>query len=148
MLLAFLVQYQHPTVTPGLAYASEHEALPAEGGGTDELRGQFRPRHSSLVQLTASSHAPMESFWGSMQVELLDRQGWRTHLERAVAIADYIEHLTTTRPGATAPSATSRRTSTNNYTHPKPTPNCHKTWSTKWGQPQSARSKGFEPPTF
>jgi hypothetical protein len=31
VLLAFLVQYQHPTVTPGLAYASEHEALPVEG---------------------------------------------------------------------------------------------------------------------
>ena len=38
-------------------------------------------------------NAPMESFWGSMQVELLDRQRWRTNLELAVAIADYIEHF-------------------------------------------------------
>jgi putative transposase len=38
-------------------------------------------------------NAPMESFWGSMQVELLDRQRWRTHLELAVAMADYIEHF-------------------------------------------------------
>ena len=35
----------------------------------------------------------MESFWSSMQVELLDRQRWRTILERAIAIADYIEHF-------------------------------------------------------
>ena len=38
-------------------------------------------------------NAPMESFWGSMQVELLDRQRWRTHLELAVAMADYIENF-------------------------------------------------------
>lgn len=35
----------------------------------------------------------MESFLGSMQVELLNRQRWRTNLEPAVAIADYIEHF-------------------------------------------------------
>jgi transposase InsO family protein len=38
-------------------------------------------------------NAPMESFWGSMQTELLNRQKWRTHLELAVAIADYIDHF-------------------------------------------------------
>jgi putative transposase len=38
-------------------------------------------------------NAPMESFWGSMQIELLDRQHWRTNLELAVAIADYIDHF-------------------------------------------------------
>ncbi len=38
-------------------------------------------------------NAPVESFWGSMQVELLNRQRWRTNLELAVAIADYIEHF-------------------------------------------------------
>ena len=38
-------------------------------------------------------NAPMESFWGSMQIELLDRQRWRTILELAIAIADYIEHF-------------------------------------------------------
>ncbi|MGA8207666.1 MAG: integrase core domain-containing protein, partial [Candidatus Dormiibacterota bacterium] len=38
-------------------------------------------------------NAPMESFWGSMQVELLDRQSWRTNVELAAAIADYIEHF-------------------------------------------------------
>ena len=38
-------------------------------------------------------NAPMESFWGSMQIELLNRQSWRTNLEFAVAIADYIENF-------------------------------------------------------
>ncbi len=38
-------------------------------------------------------NAPMESFWGSMQIELLNRQHWRTNLELAIAIADYIEHF-------------------------------------------------------
>ena len=38
-------------------------------------------------------NAPMESFWGSMQIELLNRQKWRTILELAIAIADYIEHF-------------------------------------------------------
>ncbi len=38
-------------------------------------------------------NAPMESFWGSMQIELLNRHRWRTNLELAIAIADYIEHF-------------------------------------------------------
>ena len=35
----------------------------------------------------------MESFWGSMQIELLNRQKWRTNLELAIAMADNIEHF-------------------------------------------------------
>jgi transposase InsO family protein len=35
----------------------------------------------------------MESFWGSMQIELLNRQTWRTKLELAVGMADYIENF-------------------------------------------------------
>ena len=33
----------------------------------------------------------MESFWGSMQIELLNRQRWRTVIELSAAIADYID---------------------------------------------------------
>jgi transposase InsO family protein len=33
----------------------------------------------------------MESFWGSMQIELLNRKRWTTNVELSVAIADYIE---------------------------------------------------------
>jgi putative transposase len=33
----------------------------------------------------------MESFWGSMQIELLNRQSWKTIVELSSAMADYIE---------------------------------------------------------
>ena len=35
--------------------------------------------------------APMESFWGSMQIELLNRQSWTTVLELSSAMAEWIE---------------------------------------------------------
>ena len=38
-------------------------------------------------------NAPMESFWGSMQIALLNRQSWRTNLQLAVGMADYIENF-------------------------------------------------------
>jgi transposase InsO family protein len=36
-------------------------------------------------------NALMESFWARMQVELLDRRRWRTRLELANAIFEYLE---------------------------------------------------------
>jgi transposase InsO family protein len=36
-------------------------------------------------------NAMMESFWSRMQVELLDRQRWRTRIELANAIFEYLE---------------------------------------------------------
>jgi putative transposase len=38
-------------------------------------------------------NAPMESFWGTMQIELLDRQRWNTIVELSAAMADYIENF-------------------------------------------------------
>jgi putative transposase len=35
-------------------------------------------------------NAPMESFWGSLQIELLDRRTWKTRIELSSAIADYV----------------------------------------------------------
>ncbi len=32
----------------------------------------------------------MESFWGSTQIELLNRKKWMTYVELATAMADYI----------------------------------------------------------
>jgi len=40
---------------------------------------------------TAADNAMMESFWGRMQVELLNRRRWKTRIELATAIHDYIE---------------------------------------------------------
>jgi transposase InsO family protein len=53
-------------------------------------------------------NAPMESFWRSMQIELLNRQSWRTNLQLAVGMADYIENF----------SNTARRHSALNYLTP------------------------------
>ena len=39
----------------------------------------------------AFDNAMMESFWSSMQNELLDRKRWNTRLELSNAIFDYIE---------------------------------------------------------
>jgi putative transposase len=39
----------------------------------------------------AFDNAMMESFWGSMQIELLNRKRWKTRLELTNAIFDYIE---------------------------------------------------------
>ncbi|WP_413774929.1 IS3 family transposase [Actinocorallia sp. A-T 12471] len=36
-------------------------------------------------------HSPSLAFWGRMQTELLDRQRWKTRMEIANAIFDYIE---------------------------------------------------------
>ena len=36
-------------------------------------------------------NAMIESFWSSMQIELLNRQKWRTRVELANAMFDYIE---------------------------------------------------------
>jgi putative transposase len=35
-------------------------------------------------------NAPMESFWGSMQIELLNRQRWNAVAELAAAMAEWI----------------------------------------------------------
>jgi putative transposase len=39
----------------------------------------------------AYDNAVIESFWGRMQTELLNRQRWRTRIELANAIFEYLE---------------------------------------------------------
>ena len=47
--------------------------------------------------MTAKASALMESFWGRMQVELFNRRKWKTRIELAAAIHDYIELWHNTR---------------------------------------------------
>jgi putative transposase len=42
-------------------------------------------------------NAMMEAFWARLQVELLNRRRWRTRIELATAIHDYIEQFHNTR---------------------------------------------------
>jgi hypothetical protein len=46
---------------------------------------------------TAADNAMMESFWARLQVELLDHRRWKTRIELASSIHDYIEHWHNTR---------------------------------------------------
>ncbi len=46
---------------------------------------------------TAADNAMMESFWGRRQVELFNRRRWKTRIELASAIHDYIELWHNTR---------------------------------------------------
>jgi len=55
-----------------------------------------RARDSGLVPSMGSigdcyDNAVIESFWGRMQVELLNRRRWRTQVELATAIFEYLE---------------------------------------------------------
>jgi putative transposase len=55
-----------------------------------------RARASGLVPSMGSigdcyDNAMIESFWGRMQTELLDRRRWRTRIELANAIFEYLE---------------------------------------------------------
>lgn len=46
----------------------------------------------------SGASTPMESIWGSMQIELLNRKKWMTYVELSTAMADYIATLL--RPAA------------------------------------------------
>ena len=46
---------------------------------------------------SAYDNAMVESFWGRMQVELLNRKRWKTRIELASSIHDYIELFHNTR---------------------------------------------------
>jgi putative transposase len=41
----------------------------------------------------AYDNAPMESFWGTVQIELLNRQSWQTTVELSVALVDFFENF-------------------------------------------------------
>jgi transposase InsO family protein len=63
---------------------------------------------------SAYDNAMMESFWGRLQVELLNRKKWKTRIELATAIYDYIELFHNTRRrhsalGMLTPSETEAR---------------------------------------
>jgi putative transposase len=69
-----------------------------------------RAKDSGLVPSMRSvgdsyDNAMIEAFWSRIQVELLDRHRWRTRVELANAIFEYLEIFPTTDNDATAASA-------------------------------------------
>jgi putative transposase len=61
--------------------------------GFSELVRQHRLLGSMGTIGDCYDNAPMESFWGSMQIELLNRKKWRTKIELSIAMAEWIEHF-------------------------------------------------------
>jgi putative transposase len=80
-------------------YALPHQAVlhrPVEPGQFTSWAFTRRALDSGLVPSMGSvgdcyDNAVIESFWSRMQVELLDRQRWRTRVELANAIFEYLE---------------------------------------------------------
>ena len=75
---------------PGLVIHSDHGVQFTSWAFTE------RAAASGLVPSMGSvgdcyDNAVIESFWGRMQTELLNRQRWRTRIELANAIFDYLE---------------------------------------------------------
>ena len=86
--LGMAIDSRHPT--PGALIHSDQGTQFASWVFTD------RARASGLVPSMGSvgdcyDNAMIESFWSRMQVELLDRQRWRTRMELANAIFGYLE---------------------------------------------------------
>ena len=77
------------TTSPETILHSDHGSQFVSWAFTQNLR-----HHSILGSMgtvgDCFDNAPMESFWGSMQIEPLNRQAWMTHVQLSTAIADYI----------------------------------------------------------
>jgi hypothetical protein len=66
----------------------------------------------------AGDNAMMESFWARLQVEVLNRQRWKTRIELATAIHDYIQfHNTRRRHSALGMRTPSEIKAAWNHTH-------------------------------
>jgi hypothetical protein len=65
-------------------------------------------------------NAMIESFWGRVQTELLNRQRWRTRIELANALFEYLE-IFTSADGGTHPWECSPQSNTNRAS-PRPRP--------------------------
>jgi putative transposase len=75
---------------PGLLIHSDHGVQYTSWAFTDRARATgLLPSMGSIGD--CYDNAMIESFWGRMQTELLNRRKWRTRLELANAIFEYLE---------------------------------------------------------
>ena len=75
---------------PGGIVHADHGAQFTSWVFTDRIRSiGLMPSFGSVGD--GLDNAMMESFWGSMQIELLNRKRWKTRIELANAMFDYIE---------------------------------------------------------
>ena len=80
------------TTSPSTVIHSDHGSQFTSWAFTEDVRRLGLLSSMGTVG-DCYDNAPMESFWGSMQIELLNRQKRRTNLALAIAMADYIEHF-------------------------------------------------------
>jgi transposase InsO family protein len=104
------------TISPSTVIHSDHGSQFTSWAFTENVR------RMGLVSSMGSvgdcyDNAPMESFWGSMQIELLNRHKWRTIVELTAAIADWLENFYNTE----------RRHSSLNYLTPDEFEGLHST---------------------
>jgi transposase InsO family protein len=65
--------------------------------GIRAARTRLRTRHVDGTIGDCFDNAVIESFWVRVQVEMLNRRRWRTHLELAAALFEYLEILSNRR---------------------------------------------------
>jgi transposase InsO family protein len=71
------------------SFTATRDAIHVLGVHTADVDSGLLPSMGSVGD--CFDNALMESFWSRMQVELLDRQRWRTRVELANAIFEYLE---------------------------------------------------------
>ena len=79
-------------IGPGSVIHSDHGSQFKAWGFSELIRSKHLTGSMGTVG-DCYDNAPMESFWGSMQIELLNRKKWRTKIELSIAIAEWIEHF-------------------------------------------------------
>jgi putative transposase len=77
---------------PGSIIHSDHGSQFTSWGFSELIRTKHLVGSMGTVG-DCYDNAPMESFWGSMQIELLNRKKWRTKIELSIAMAEWIEHF-------------------------------------------------------
>ena len=86
--LDMAIKNRHPE--PGGVVHADHGAQFTSWAFTDRVRkAGLMPSFGSVGD--GLDNAKMESFWSSMQIELLNRKKWITRIELANAMFDYIE---------------------------------------------------------
>jgi transposase InsO family protein len=88
--LAMAIENRTPKTDSGLIIHSD------QGPQFNSWAFTTRARNSGLVASMGGvgfcfDNAVIESFWGRMQTELLDRRRWRTRVELANAVFEYLE---------------------------------------------------------
>jgi putative transposase len=88
---AVLMASESRPIGPGSIIHSDHGSQFTSWAFSELIRTKHLTASMGTVG-DCYDNATMESFWGTMQIELLNRKKWRTKIELSIAIAEWIEH--------------------------------------------------------